>query len=148
MNKYMWRQTKLTAGFHVSRRVKSRRIEFTDAVSHHNWLWWGEWIWLQYWYIKVLCVLQKYLIFFLFIKSAAYFPSDMSFLCPNIKTKKQSTERRLNPCNDRPTSPKIRSWYQKKKSSWNPETKHSNKHLYCSLLYRMVYIGSSIHFNI
>lgn len=46
--------------------------------------------------------------FFSCIKSAAYFPSDMSFLCPKIKTKKKKTVDAVtsNPRDDRPTEPK------------------------------------------
>lgn len=55
--------------------------------------------------------------FFSCIKSAAYFPSDMSFLCPKIKTKKKKKKTvdavTSNPRDDRPTEPK-----KKKKKSF------------------------------
>lgn len=45
---------KLKAGFHVSRRVKSRRIEFADAASHRITTDFGEvnGYDLQYRYVK------------------------------------------------------------------------------------------------
>lgn len=83
----------------------------------------------------MLYVLQKYPIFFFFFlipfkfftKSAAYFPSDMSFLCPNIKTKKLSTERRLILAMIIQLNQKLVPGI--KRGSWKPETQHSNKHL-------------------
>lgn len=87
-----------------------------------------------------LCLTGVSHLFFLnsfFTKSAAYFPSDMSFLCPNIKTKLLSTERRL-------ILAMIVQLNQKfvpgiKRGSWNPETRHSNKHLILFSVYNGLY---------